>query len=104
MCTRGEPACRAGQPGLCQAGVRTPAVPRFNPGAAVLAARPATPIRLWLRGRRVAADRRRALATRHDTLAVRYEAIVCIAAIHDWLCQAFNTPLRAPQAAPKPDR
>ncbi|GKQ34698.1 hypothetical protein ALMP_12470 [Streptomyces sp. A012304] len=33
----------------------------------------------------VAADRHRAVATRYDKLAVRYEATVLIAAINEWL-------------------
>jgi transposase len=37
--------------------------------------------------------RNRAVATRYDKLAVRYEATVCIAAINEWLLPNFlNTP------------
>jgi hypothetical protein len=33
--------------------------------------------------------RNRAVATRYDKLAVRYEATVCIAAINEWLLPHF---------------
>jgi transposase len=36
--------------------------------------------------------RHRAVATRYDKLAVRYEAIVQIAAINDWLTCLCDTP------------
>jgi len=36
--------------------------------------------------------RHRAVATRYDKLAVRYEATVCISAINDWLHSLRNTP------------
>ena len=37
--------------------------------------------------------RNRAVATRYDKLAVRYEATVCIAAINEWLLPHLrNTP------------
>ena len=35
--------------------------------------------------------RNRAVATRYDKLAVRYEATVCIAAINEWLLPTFET-------------
>ena len=35
--------------------------------------------------------RHRAVATRHDKLAVRYEATICITAINDWLHSLRNT-------------
>lgn len=37
------------------------------------------------RPRAAPARRNRAVATRYDKLAVRYEATVCIAAINEWL-------------------
>ena len=37
-------------------------------------------------------ERHRAVATRYDKLAVRYEAIVQIAVIYDWLCCLCDTP------------
>ena len=41
--------------------------------------------------------RNRAVATRYDKLAVRYEATVCIAAINEWLYPTFETrPSEAP--------
>ena len=42
--------------------------------------------------------RARAVATRYDKLAVRYEATVCIAAINEWLLPTYETrpsPLRS---------
>jgi hypothetical protein len=36
-------------------------------------------------GGRTCLKRNRAVATRYDKLAVRYEATVCIAAINEWL-------------------
>ena len=35
--------------------------------------------------------RNRAVATRYDKLAVRYEATVCIAAINEWLLPTYET-------------
>ena len=35
--------------------------------------------------------RNRAVATRYDKLAVRYEATVCITAINEWLLPHFET-------------
>jgi hypothetical protein len=35
--------------------------------------------------------RNRAVATRYDKLAVRYEATVCIATINEWLLPAYET-------------
>ena len=39
--------------------------------------------------------RNRAVATRYDKLAVRYEATVCIAAINEWLLPTYETRPRA---------
>ena len=36
--------------------------------------------------------RNRAVATRYDKLAVRYEATLHVAAINEWLPRLFNTP------------
>jgi transposase len=44
--------------------------------------------------------RNRAVATRYDKLAVRYEATVCIAAINEWLLLTFET--RPNGASPQP--
>ena len=44
--------------------------------------------------------RARAVATRYDKLAVRYEATVCIAAINEWLLPTYET--RPNGALPEP--
>ncbi|WP_261386873.1 transposase [Streptomyces sp. BK340] len=44
--------------------------------------------------------RYRAVATRYDKLAVRYEATVLIAAINEWLSPALVTRARSPGPAP----
>jgi transposase len=47
--------------------------------------------------------RNRAVATRYDKLAVRYEATVCIAAINEWLLLTYETrpSFRADAATPR---
>jgi transposase len=42
--------------------------------------------------------RNRAVATRYDKLAVRYEATVCIAAINEWLLPTYETRPSGPQS------
>jgi hypothetical protein len=47
--------------------------------------------------------RNRAVATRYDKLAVRYQATVHIAAINEWLLPTYETRPSAPRCRPVSD-